>query len=168
MRRQQSMGGPVPHPAGSSPHQHPQAHRHRHTGALPPEQARAVRSSEGRCNGCRREFPFRFLEVEHIIPPRGKWPGQYRELAAALCPLQSGEGRLASGVRNDQAEGVGDSGVRPTNACPSKFRHDRGDDVEPYGRPPEMGQDIEDVPDIDWVRNEQANHYLWDIGRSDK
>ena len=31
-----------------------------------------------------------------------------------------------------------------------------------------MGQDIEDVPDIDWVRNEQANHYLWDIGRSDK
>ena len=56
---------------------------------------------EGRCNGCRREFPFRFLEVEHIIPSRGKWPGQYRELAAALCPLQSGEGRLASGVRND-------------------------------------------------------------------
>ena len=24
----------------------------------------------GRCNGCLREFPFRFLEVDHIIPQR--------------------------------------------------------------------------------------------------
>ena len=23
---------------------------------------------EGRCNGCRAEFPFRALEVDHIIP----------------------------------------------------------------------------------------------------
>ena len=25
---------------------------------------------EGRCNGCRSEFPFRVLEVNHIIPQR--------------------------------------------------------------------------------------------------
>ena len=26
---------------------------------------------EGRCNGCRNEFPFRVLEVDHIIPLGG-------------------------------------------------------------------------------------------------
>ena len=26
---------------------------------------------EGRCNGCRSEFPFRVLEVDHIIPRGG-------------------------------------------------------------------------------------------------
>ena len=26
---------------------------------------------EGRCNGCRSEFPFRILEVDHVIPQRG-------------------------------------------------------------------------------------------------
>ena len=26
---------------------------------------------EGRCNGCRSEFPFRVLQVDHIIPPCG-------------------------------------------------------------------------------------------------
>ena len=25
---------------------------------------------EGRCNGCRSEFPFRVLQVDHIIPQR--------------------------------------------------------------------------------------------------
>ena len=25
---------------------------------------------EGRCNGCRSEFPFRILEVDHVIPQR--------------------------------------------------------------------------------------------------
>ena len=25
---------------------------------------------EGRCNGCRSEFPFKVLEVDHIIPQR--------------------------------------------------------------------------------------------------
>ena len=29
---------------------------------------------EGRCNGCRSEFPFRTLEVDHTIPPRRRWP----------------------------------------------------------------------------------------------
>ena len=33
-----------------------------------PEQACLFGQQEGRCNGCRREFPFRILEVDHVIP----------------------------------------------------------------------------------------------------
>ena len=52
---------------------------------------------EGRCNGCRNEFPFRVLEVDRIIP-LGGWPGQHRQPATTANSLQSGQTRLASGV----------------------------------------------------------------------
>ena len=38
---------------------------------------------EGRCNGCRSEFPFRVLEVDHIIP-RGGGQGNIEDLQL-LC-----------------------------------------------------------------------------------
>ena len=39
---------------------------------MPYRQNKHVRfgQQEGRCNGCRSEFPFRFLEDDHVIPQR--------------------------------------------------------------------------------------------------
>ena len=39
---------------------------------------------EGRCNGCRSEFPFRILEVDHIIP-RSHGGGDHVENLQLLC-----------------------------------------------------------------------------------
>ena len=38
---------------------------------------------EGRCNGCRSEFPFRVLEVDHIIPRGGG--GQETSRTRSCC-----------------------------------------------------------------------------------
>ena len=64
-------GRPAPQPADDSPHRHHQLHRHRRAGAVPTEQARAVRQQAGRSNGRRSEFSFSVLEVDHIIPRGG-------------------------------------------------------------------------------------------------
>ena len=65
---------------------------------------------EGRCNRCRSEFPFRVREVDHVIPQRAS--GQkHRESAAALRPLQAGEGRPTAGVSGGQVAGIGDRGL---------------------------------------------------------
>ena len=45
---------------------------------------------EGRCNGCRREFPFRFLEVEHIIPPLGKVARTISRTCSCFVPTAIG------------------------------------------------------------------------------
>ena len=60
-------GRPVPQPADHCPHRHPQAHRHRCP--VPYRQNKHVLfgQQEGRCNGCRSEFPFRVLEVDNVI-----------------------------------------------------------------------------------------------------
>ncbi len=39
---------------------------------------------EGRCNGCRSEFPFRILEVDHIVP-RSHGGGDHLENLQLLC-----------------------------------------------------------------------------------
>ena len=36
--------------------------------ALPTEQALLFGQQKSRCNGCRSEFPFRILEVDHVSP----------------------------------------------------------------------------------------------------
>ena len=43
---------------------------------------------EGRCNGCRMDFPFKIFEVDHIIPQRWR-DGPSRESSTALRALQS-------------------------------------------------------------------------------
>ena len=45
---------------------------------------------EGRCNGCRSEFPFRILEVDHAIPQRGGGQDNIENLQAAVRPTATG------------------------------------------------------------------------------
>ena len=63
----------------------------------PSEQARTVLPSsaqqESRCNGCRSEFPFRVLEVDHVIPHRagGQDNIENLQLLCAHCNRVKGD-----------------------------------------------------------------------------
>ena len=48
---------------------------------------------EGRCNGCRSEFPFRVFEVDHIIPQRagGQDNIESLQLLCAHCNRVKGD-----------------------------------------------------------------------------
>ena len=46
---------------------------------------------EGRCNGCRSEFPFRVLEVDHIIPRGGQDNIENLQLLYAHCNRVKGD-----------------------------------------------------------------------------
>ena len=48
---------------------------------------------EGRCNGCRSEFPFRVLEVDHVIPQRagGQDNIENLQLLCAHCNRVKGD-----------------------------------------------------------------------------
>ena len=48
---------------------------------------------EGRCNGCRREFPFRILEVDHVISQRvgGQDNIENLQLLCAHCNRVKGD-----------------------------------------------------------------------------
>ena len=48
---------------------------------------------EGRCNGCRSEFPFRVLEVDHVIPQRAGGQGNIEnpQLLCAHCNRVKGD-----------------------------------------------------------------------------
>ena len=46
---------------------------------------------EGRCNGCRSEFPFRVFGADRSRhPSQQRRPGQHRKPAALVCSLQPG------------------------------------------------------------------------------
>ena len=47
---------------------------------------------EGRCNGCRSEFPFRVLEVDHIIPCSGGGQDNLENLQLPCAHCKPGEG----------------------------------------------------------------------------
>ena len=52
---------------------------------------------EGRCNGCRNEFPFRVLEVDHIIPLGGV--ARTTSTTCNYCELTA-TGSNATGLRS--------------------------------------------------------------------
>ena len=84
------------------------------------------------------------------------------------CYAGTATASRATGRRNTWWRGCGSWGLRrDADQCltSSNFRHDGGDDVGPYERAPEMGQDIEDVPDIDWVRKERTTITYGGLGR---
>ena len=58
---------------------------------------------EGRCNGCRSEFPFRNLTVDHIIPESRGGTDHIEKPATAVRTLQQRQGRPPAGVPGGQA-----------------------------------------------------------------
>ena len=66
---------------------------------------------EGRCNGCRSEFPFRNFTVDHIVPDSRGGYRSHREPATAMRALQQRQWRPTAGILGGQAAGTGDRGV---------------------------------------------------------
>ena len=58
---------------------------------------------EGRCNGCRTEFPFRIFEVDHVVPRSRGGTDYLDKPPTSLLPLQPHQGRQTTGIPHRRA-----------------------------------------------------------------
>ena len=64
---------------------------------------------EGRCNGCRSEFPFRVFEVDHVVPQRA---GGQETSRTCSYSAPTATGSRATGRRSTWWPGCGNLGLR--------------------------------------------------------